>query len=321
MTRADVTLRDVAAACALDVSTVSRALRGDARVAAGTVAAVREAAARLGYRPNLAARALRAGATRTVWMLVGTLAVDFERQLADHAAAAVEAEGYDLLIASHRDQPAAFERLLGRLDLGLADAALVVAPVGPMPASPTLDALLARRWPLVFLDRSPGRAQVPTVTSDNHGAARELVRRLAAAGVERLAVCLEGDNDVALARRAAALTEAARLGLAAAVAPDEAWMSAPGRLGVFATSQEQALALCARHAEALRGRTLQVAVFDRWTGEPHPAQEVLVAEQDFAGMARRAAARVLAAAADPEAWDGGIDHLPILTVHELRARF
>ena len=39
---------------------------------------------------------------------------------------------------------------------------------------------------------------------------------------------------------------------AAAVAPDGAWMAAPGRLGVFATSQEQALALCARHLEALR---------------------------------------------------------------------
>ena len=64
------TLKDVAQACSVDVSTASRALRGDPRVAPDTVARLRSAADRLGYRPNLAARALRAGATRTVWPAV-----------------------------------------------------------------------------------------------------------------------------------------------------------------------------------------------------------------------------------------------------------
>ena len=67
-----VTLKIVAQACGVDLSTVSRALRGDPRVASDTVVRVRTAAERLGYRANLGARALQAGATRIGAAAVGT---------------------------------------------------------------------------------------------------------------------------------------------------------------------------------------------------------------------------------------------------------
>ncbi len=47
-----VTMRDVAERAGVNVSTVSRALRGDARVSEATRAKIREAAEALGYRPN-----------------------------------------------------------------------------------------------------------------------------------------------------------------------------------------------------------------------------------------------------------------------------
>lgn len=316
------TLKTVAQACGVDVSTVSRALRGDPRVAGETVERVRKAAEKLGYRPNLGARALQAGATRTVWCLVGSLDIAFERSLAQGAAVAVEAAGYDLLLASHRDDDQAYERLLMRLDQGVADAAVIIPGNRRHPRSPALTALLERRYPLVFLDRSPGGEEIPTVTTDNAGATTELVRRLAAAGAKRLAVLIGDSNDVATVRRESSLREAVRLGLPVSRAPDAAWLAAgSGCLGVISTAQGTVHHFCAEHADLLRSTELRFAAFDTWVGEPHPASLALVAVQDFAGMARRAAERVLAAVADPAAWSPAVERLPPLRIDEVRARF
>lgn len=319
---AAATLKDVAQACAVDVSTVSRALRDDPRVAADTRERVRAAAERLGYRVNLAARALRAGATRTVWFLAATFEISNEQRLARAAAEVLEAEGYDLLMAGHRDDPAVYERLLGRLDQGLADAALLVSGCGVHPESRALRALLARRYPLVFLDRSPGWAGVPTVTSPNAAAARELVRRLAAAGARRLVTCDEGANDVNSARRAAVLSESAALGLDARVASaaDPGWLSGAGVLGVVSSGQGEIHRWCTGNAPALHGVDLRFACFDQWSGEPYPAPVAFVAVQDFAGMARRGAERLLAALADPSAWNDAVEAVPLLRLDEVRAR-
>ncbi len=55
------TLRDVASAAGVAVSTVSYALNGKGRVDAATRARVQEVADRLGYRANRSAQNLRVG--------------------------------------------------------------------------------------------------------------------------------------------------------------------------------------------------------------------------------------------------------------------
>lgn len=316
------TLRTVAEACQLDISTVSRALRGDPKVAAATVAQIRATAERLGYRPNLAARALQAGATRTVWLIAGNLDAEFERRLAAGAGLAVEAAGYDLLIASHRDQSAPFNRLFERLEQGVTDAALVIAPNGRMPECPALDRLIARRWPLVFLDRSPGIDGFPTVTTDNDGATRTLVQRLAADGATRIVIGADAGNAVARTRQQSALAEAKRLRLDATIRPDGAWITAgSGPLAILATAQHEVHTFCTTHAELLRDVPLFAAVFDSWIGEPHPLRAVTVAVQDFTGLATRGAQRILTVLADPDAWSPAIEQLPPLRIDRIEARF
>lgn len=65
-----VGLKHLAERLGLDASTVSRALRGDARVRPETVEAVRRLARDLDYRPNAAARTLKGGATNRVAVLL-----------------------------------------------------------------------------------------------------------------------------------------------------------------------------------------------------------------------------------------------------------
>lgn len=316
------TLKDLAQECAVDVSTASRALRGDPRVAPETIARLRAAAARLGYRPNLAARALRAGATRTVWLLTGSFNAANERLLVRAAAQTLEAGGYDLLLAEFRDD-AGYERLLGRLDQGLADAALVIAGRETHPESPALRALLARRYPLVFLDRSPGWEGVPAVSSDNADAARELVRRLASTRIRRLVFVEWGHNDVSNLRARTAVAEARKLGLRAALSrtlPRDWLAEGEGPLGVVASSQGDIHDWCTANAEALRGVEVRFATFDDWTGEPYPSPVVFVAVQDFQGMAERAARRLLAQLAEGRGWSESTELLPLLRIDEIRAR-
>jgi DNA-binding LacI/PurR family transcriptional regulator len=316
------TLKDIALACSVDVSTASRALRGDPRVAPDTVERLRAAADRLGYRPNLAARALRAGATKTVWFLTGSFNAVNERLLVRSAAQTLEAGGFDLLLAEFRDD-IGYERLLGRLDQGLADAALIIAGGDAHPDSPTLRALLARHYPLVFLDRSPGWDGVPTVTSDNIGATRELVQRLATTGIRRVLFCEWGDNVVGNTRCTTTIAEAQRLGLSTARSRDldRAWLTnGDGPLGVVASSQADIHLWCTENAEVIRTCELRFAAFDDWAGEPYPAPVAFVAIQDFAGMAERAAQRLLGQVADESAWSAAVERRPLLRIDEIRAR-
>ncbi|WP_245936407.1 LacI family DNA-binding transcriptional regulator, partial [Streptomyces cahuitamycinicus] len=73
------TSRDVAQAAGVSQAAVSLVL-GDkwrGRVSEATAERVREAARDLGYRPNLAARNLRLGRTRTVLLVVPALTTEF----------------------------------------------------------------------------------------------------------------------------------------------------------------------------------------------------------------------------------------------------
>lgn len=69
-----VTIRDVAAACGLALSTVSNALAGKPHVKPETRKLVHEAAQRLGYRASTVARALRMQRSFTIGVLVADVA-------------------------------------------------------------------------------------------------------------------------------------------------------------------------------------------------------------------------------------------------------
>lgn len=64
-----VRIVDIANDLAVSVSTVSKALAGSREISPATIARVREHAKSLGYRPNGAARRLRAGKARTIGLL------------------------------------------------------------------------------------------------------------------------------------------------------------------------------------------------------------------------------------------------------------
>jgi LacI family transcriptional regulator len=80
--RLRVTLRDVARAAGVGLATASRALDPESRyVAADVRQRVKDAAQRLGYRPNASARATTTGSTPTIAMLVSDIRDPYNAQL------------------------------------------------------------------------------------------------------------------------------------------------------------------------------------------------------------------------------------------------
>lgn len=99
--RRRVTLRTLAEATNLGVTTVARALRDDEKIAKLTRERVRAAALALGYRPDRAARGLRMGRTMTLGLILdqSLAAAEFERRIISGAAKVIYGESsYNLMV-------------------------------------------------------------------------------------------------------------------------------------------------------------------------------------------------------------------------------
>src|ERR1700753_1156150 len=103
-----VKLRDVARHAGVSPATVSRAIAQPELVSTTTLARVRGSAARLGYVPDGAARALASGRSMTVGAVVPTLDSTIFARALQTMQATLAQQGYQLLVASH-DYSAAAE--------------------------------------------------------------------------------------------------------------------------------------------------------------------------------------------------------------------
>lgn len=284
------TLKSLAAEAGVDVSTVSRALSGDPRVKPETRARICELARRGNYRPNLAARHLVAGRTKTVLFLLSSFENIYERAICQPAAQMLREAGYDLFSALYAGEAEVQQRLLNRLRQGAADGAFLI-PGGEESAEGLREFHQDNR-PLILIDRDIPGSGAPLVTTDNALAAAELVRRCHATGCRSFLIEFHHKNSVSRTRHEAAVTEAQRLGAtllhlsatAPLVQPKDEW-------AILSNSQDDVLQLLAA-CNAAR-HPLCFGVFDQWHGEPYPAQTVQVAVQDFERLGSEAAKQML----------------------------
>jgi len=170
------TSRDVARVAGVSQSTVSLVLAGKSagRVKPETGRAVRDAARRLGYRPNLAARNLRLGRTRTVLLVVPTLAGPFFGAVYTGAARVAGERGFSVIVHPWTDDAAPAP---SPVDIEAIDGVLASSLGGGVTGMGDL--------PLVVLDNDPsGRA--PSVNVDVAGGMRSIARHLAELGHRRI---------------------------------------------------------------------------------------------------------------------------------------
>src|SRR3954454_3347537 len=99
------TLSEVAQKAGVGNTTVSRVINGGERVSPETLERVQKVIAALGYRPNQAARVLKGHRTRTIGMIVPSLADPFFSSCAEAAQAVARANDSLLIVTATQNDP------------------------------------------------------------------------------------------------------------------------------------------------------------------------------------------------------------------------
>ncbi|MGK5693360.1 LacI family DNA-binding transcriptional regulator [Streptomyces sp. URMC 128] len=176
------TSRDVAQAAGVSQAAVSLVL-GDkwhGRVSEATAQRVREAARDLGYRPNLAARNLRLGRTRTVLLVVPALTTEFFAGVYTGATRIAAEHGFGVVLYPSPEGigPA-------RDPFASAQAALDGVIASSM-AADALTTIRGEALPLVMLDSDPaGSLGAATVNLDIADGVRQVAEHLLSLGHRR----------------------------------------------------------------------------------------------------------------------------------------
>ncbi|MEU6860983.1 LacI family DNA-binding transcriptional regulator [Glycomyces sp. NPDC046736] len=170
------TMADVAAEVGVSRALVSLVFRGQPGASAQTRARVFEAATRLGYKPDMAARLLARGRSKVLGVLF-TPRNPYHVDLVEAVYPAAEELGYDLVLSAvvpSHDEHKAIEALVGHRS-----EALLLC--GPNIADAEV-ASLGRRVPTVVIGRHLKDAGVDVVTSYDRPGAREVVDYLVGLG-------------------------------------------------------------------------------------------------------------------------------------------
>ncbi|MFC7840369.1 LacI family DNA-binding transcriptional regulator [Streptomyces sp. NPDC057382] len=176
-------LKDVAARAGVSARTVSNVVNGSARVSAETRQRVQEAIDELGYRPNLAARSLRAGRTGIVGLAIPELHSPYFAELAGLLVDEARRRSWTVIIDQTQGDAEAERRLLTG-DGGRVMDGLIISPwaLGARDLTDT-----ARSLPVVLLGERSPQGLADRVAVDNVAAADEATTHLLAQGRRRIA--------------------------------------------------------------------------------------------------------------------------------------
>ncbi|MFJ5712822.1 LacI family DNA-binding transcriptional regulator [Streptomyces sp. NPDC093105] len=260
-----VTMQDVAERAGVTKQTVSNVVTGRVAVRPATEARVRAAIAELGYVPNLVARSLATGSSRTVGLFVPTVSAPFYADLVEEVEDALEERGHRLLLCTTRRDGERARRHLAALASRSVDALLIAGDQG---LTGHLPLLADARFPVVLCAWEAALPDgFPVVTVDYEHGGHLAGRHLRALGHERALVLASPAHTVRTAgfRRAfredgvplpddsvrTAAEPAFEGGLAAAL---DALRAHPEATALFAT--HDVLAVAAVEAARALGRTV-----------------------------------------------------------------
>ena len=180
-----VTLKDVAAAAGVHVSTVSRTLNPQTRrlVADEVAARVEQTAEDLGYRPDLVAASLRTGRSRLIGVLVPDIADPVFSPILSGIAETLATEGYSAVIADVGSNQARQMELIDGL-MGRRVDGLVLATVSR--SDPVVEYCVERHVPVVLAYRTEMHPRVSAVVSDDADGMALAVQHLIDLGHRRI---------------------------------------------------------------------------------------------------------------------------------------
>ncbi|SNR85471.1 LacI family DNA-binding transcriptional regulator [Hymenobacter mucosus] len=186
MRKRPVSLKTLAQALSVSMSTVSRALRNHPDISPELTRKVQLLAQELQYSPNPLAMGLLRSQTYTIGVIVPDLVTHFFASIISGIERVANEHGYHIVIRSSYESYQKEKECLADL-LKLRVDGIIMCLAQETQEYAHFDALLDAEVPLVFFDRVCRATEVATVVVDNQEAARRITRHFFEGGYRRIA--------------------------------------------------------------------------------------------------------------------------------------
>lgn len=187
------TLIQVARMAGVGTTTVSRVINGNPRVDPKTMERVQRVIDKLGYMPNQAARTLRGDRTRTIGLVIPSIADPFFASCAEAVQDIARANGSLLIVTSTQNEPHAEIDNVNVLSRQRVDG-LIFTPANSQSAA-LRDLLHKLMIPMVAMDRPLSGSRIPFVGANSFDGAVAATEHLIDHGRRRI-VCLTGESTL-----------------------------------------------------------------------------------------------------------------------------
>lgn len=180
------TIKDIAKALGLSVSTVSRALRDSYEISEATKKRVRDYARQINYRPNPVALSLKEKRTLSIGVVVAEIANTFFSQVINGIESIASKKGYNVIITQTKESYEREEQILEYLTSRSIDG-LIISVSSETEDFSRLEALHSKGLPIVFFDRVVDEIKTHKVITDNLSGVYEATRHLIRNKYKRIA--------------------------------------------------------------------------------------------------------------------------------------
>ena len=173
-----VALKDVAQHIGVSAALVSYVLNGkekEARVGADMAKRIRKAAADLNYQPNLIAKSLKMGKTKTIGLIVADISNPFFSTIARIIEDEAKKHGYVVIFGSSDESAEKQHDLIDVFSTRLVDA-FIIAPAAN--TENQIETIIKRGVPVVLVDRFFPGLKVDYVHINNFNASNKAVKQL-----------------------------------------------------------------------------------------------------------------------------------------------
>ena len=193
-----ITIKDVAKALSISISTVSRALKDNPEISQQTRDAVKKVAKEMGYRPNPIAVALKTKRTTTIGVIVPQIVSTFFATVVKKIEEVADHYGYNVLVASSNES---FEKEKKNIEVFLANRCdgIILSVSKATTYYEHIQNIVDLDVPLVLFDRTINEMNVSKVVADDADAAYKLVQHLIQGGAKNIAI-LTGPEQMSIGR-------------------------------------------------------------------------------------------------------------------------
>lgn len=194
-------LKDIAEKLQLSQTAVSWVLtgNGDRRgISKATQDLVRNCAAEMNYQPNLIARSLNLGKTKTLGLIIPSISDFFYSSIAMEIEQTASKNGYSLMIASSESNPEKEENLLRTFRSKGVDG-IIIAPTKK--SKNEIKRLIKEKFPIVSFDRFFPDLEMSSIVIDNKESSYKLVRHLIRKGCKKIAVITTNPHLITMCSR------------------------------------------------------------------------------------------------------------------------